>query len=203
MVQSTRTFILTYLLVAIIIFLTHGSTAAPQRNVDLCKPPYEITYQLPNETSSYYSSNPANSRTLVRPGRKTLKEKENKYCLMDEDRMWKENANCGIHVRQWRKPPYRLHVTVKGGQSMCYKTITHVKGMLIRNCYYTPWAIKVLDLPRGGVITVEKRILYDEPGDQELEFTYGNDTWFSSDDRCSVGKWDDGEHRDMDCRFAC
>ena len=170
MVQSTRTFVIIYFLVATILLLIHGSTAAPQRNVDLCKPPYEITYQLPNETSSYYSSSPANSRTLVRSGRKRKKQKQ---CVMDKEYPWKANANCGIHVRQYRGPPYRLYVTVKGNDAMCYKTLTYVKGMLIRNCYYTPWAIKVLDLPRGGHITVEKRILYDEPGDQELQFTYG------------------------------
>ena len=177
--------------VMLLLLFPQRSTAAPQRNWQLCKPPYEITYQPKNVTT-------AEPRTIV------ARPKPPKYCPDGRPiKAGEENANCGIHVRQWNGPPYRMTVTVKGNDKMCFKTLTHVKGMLIKNCYYTPWAIKVLELPRGGHITIEKRILYDEPGDQELLFTYGNDTWYSSDDRCKVGKWDGGEVRDMDCRFAC
>ena len=86
---------------------------------------------------------------------------------------------------------------------MGYKKITKVHGMLVRNCYYAPWAIRVPDLPKGGYVTAEKRVMYDEPEIQELKFPYYDDVWYSHGPRCSVGDWDENDKRDMDCRFAC
>ncbi|KAK7052591.1 glucan 1,3-beta-glucosidase [Favolaschia claudopus] len=114
---------------------------------------------------------------------------------------YKDFGGCTMHIHQWGSssggggpfdpPPgqesYSVEVTLYDNGP------THKIGFLTRTVAPVNMTSK---LDRYFIVTAD-----GEKG--PLHFTLGDQKWQSDDGSCSVGGWDHGEDRQMDCGFRC
>lgn len=104
-------------------------------------------------------------------------------------------GQCGIHIVQLQKPnpavdPYSLEVKINDANQ---DSIAYIYPGV-------PVVDNRLSVPSKLPLTVELKTGAVDADD--IEVSYGGDTWRTGSDRCSQGAYEEG-HRKIDCGFHC